>query len=157
MLENAASSDEALDVASVPNQHRRLWRSEWFSRVMRDLKGCDLVFADPDNGIVDDTESRKGSAKFGKQIPLAEVRALAENRCAVIYHHNTRRSGGHNAEVDYLFSELGASGLAVRATAHSPRTFFILNADKEIESRVRAFCDRWQGAKVRLHESSLSQ
>lgn len=93
MLKDAVSSDEALDVASVPNRHRRPWRREWFSRVMKDLEGCDLVFADPDNGIVDDTESRKGSAKFGKQISMAEVRALAENRCAVIYHHNTRRPG----------------------------------------------------------------
>lgn len=157
MLGGAAFSDKALDVGSVPNPQRRQWRREWFSKVLQDIEGCNLVFADPDNGIVDDMESRKGSAKFGKQIPLAEVRALAEGRCAVIYHHNTRRPGGHNFEVEHLLAVIGMPGLAVRATAHSARTFFILNPDQEIESRVRAFCDRWYTAKVRLHEPSQSQ
>lgn len=152
MLGEATSTDEALDVSVIPKSSRRQWRREWFSRVIRELKGCDVVFADPDNGIVDDLDARKGSAKFGKQIPLAEVKALAEDRCAVIYHHNTRRIGGHDAEIDYLFDEIGLPGLAVRATAHSSRTFFVLNPDQEIANRVRTFCDRWRIAKVRLHE-----
>jgi hypothetical protein len=152
LLEGAISSDEALDVRSVPYSQRREWRQAWFSRVLDRLSTCNLVFADPDNGIVDDMDRRKGSAKYGKQIPLSEVRSLAENRCAIIYHHNTRRRGGHDAEVDNLLNQIGLPGLAVRATAFSPRTFFILNPDKTIEHRAREFCYRWRSVKVRLHE-----
>lgn len=94
MLGNAASFEESLSVSEISPRLRRRWREKWFSRALDQLSECDLVFADPDNGIVDDSDWRKGNAKFGKQIPLGEVRALARGRCAVIYHHNTRRRGG---------------------------------------------------------------
>jgi hypothetical protein len=153
VLDGAISSDESVDSSGIPPRQRRDWRSAWFSRVIEQLSSCDLVFADPDNGIIDDNDQRKGRAKFGKQMPLAEVRALARGRCAVIYHHNTRRRGGHDAEVNHWLGEIGMPGIAVRATAYSPRTFFVLNLDDEIKERVRGFCQRWAGLRVRLHVS----
>jgi len=72
----------------------------------------------------------------------------------VIYHHNTRRRGGHDAEVDHWLSEIGMPSLAVRATAYSPRTFFVLNPNEEIEVRLQDFCKRWAGMKVHLHAAS---
>ncbi|MCE5973424.1 hypothetical protein LZA78_08030 [Sinirhodobacter sp. WL0062] len=157
LLGDAVSSDECLDVAGISANQRRPWRREWFARVLADLSGCDLVFADPDNGIVDNSERRKGSVKFGKQIPIGEVRALAQGRCAVIYHHNTRRRGGHDAEVEYWLQEFGMPALAVRATAYSPRTFFILNPDPIIEERVHSFCNRWRDLRVRVHGAAYRQ
>ena len=150
-LGEAISSDESLDVSAVPARLRRSWRKEWFKRTLNKLSDCELVFADPDNGIVDDSESRKGSSKFGKHIPVEEVRALANGRCAIIYHHNTRRRGGHEAEVNYWLNEIGLPALAVRATAYNPRTFFVFNPDAEIEERVRQFCERWEHLRVFLH------
>jgi hypothetical protein len=151
VLDATASMDKSLDATGVPAKARREWRKEWFSDVLEQLSGCDIVFADPDNGIIDDQDRRKGSSKFGKQMPLTEVRALASGRCAVVYHHNTRRTGGHDAEVDYWLGEIGLPGFAVRATRYSPRTFFVLNPDEEIEARAKAFCERWSGMKVRMH------
>lgn len=151
VLGEAISSDEGLELASVPAHQRRDWRKAWFKSVMDSLASCDLVFADPDNGIVDDGDWRKGRAKFGKQMPLEEVRALAHGRCAVIYHHNTRRRGGHDAEVDHWMREIDMPGLAVRATAYSPRTFFVLNPDDQAEGLIRAFCQKWHHLRVRLH------
>lgn len=147
----ANSFDESIDLSKVPPRERRQWRDAWLSRALDELSGCDVVFADPDNGIVDDSDWRKGQGKFGKQIPLEEVRAISKGRCAIIYHHNTRRAGGHDAEVDYWMDQFGSSSIAVRATAYSPRTFFVLNPDAEIEERVKAFCLRWQELRVRLH------
>ena len=121
---------------------------------MDQLSSCDLVFADPDKGMIEDADWRKGRAKFGKQMPLAEVQGLARNRCAVIYHHNTRRRGGHEAEVDHWLSQIGLPGLAVRATAYSPRTFFVLNPSEAIEKIVNEFCQQWAELKVRLHKGT---
>ncbi|WP_306047821.1 hypothetical protein [Nioella sp. MMSF_3534] len=151
VMDGAISSDEAVDSSRIPPRQRRDWRTAWFNRVLDHLSACDLVFADPDNGIIDDNDQRKGRAKFGKQMPLAEVQTLARGRCAVIYHHNTRRRGGHDAEVNHWLDEIGMPSIAVRATAYSPRTFFVLNSDEEIEERVRGFCLRWAGMKVLLH------
>ena len=153
MLEGVISSEESVDSSMIAPRERRSWRTAWFKRVRERLSTCDLVFADPDNGIIDDADWRKGRAKFGKQMPLAEVQEVAKGRCAVIYHHNTRRRGGHDAEVDYWLGEVGMPGLAVRATAYSPRTFFVLNPSEEIEARIDEFCQKWADLKVNLHRA----
>jgi hypothetical protein len=153
VLGSVQSSDEALDVTKVPVRMRRAWRTSWFERVMDSLDGCDLVFADPDNGLTDDDDRRKGRATFGKSLPISEALRLSQDRAAVIYHHNTRRAGGHDAEVDHWMSVLGTPCLAVRARAYNCRTFFIVNPDKRMQDDVRRFCDRWSILKVALHTS----
>lgn len=135
----------------MPIAKRRNWRNAWFHGVLRDLDGCDLIFADPDNGLTDDDDRRKGRATFGKQLPLAEALRLSEGRSAVIYHHNTRRAGGHDAEVDHWISMIGALTLAVRAKAYNCRTFFVVNPDQTMVASVRQFCKLWAPLKVYLH------
>lgn len=83
----------------------------------------------------------------------SEALRLSEGRAAVIYHHNTRRAGGHDAEVDYWMSVIGTPCLAVRARAYNCRTFFIVNPDTRMEDDVGRFCDRWSILKVSLHTS----
>lgn len=157
VLGDAKSSDEALDIKKLPVAERRMWRAGWFDRVLDDLHDCDLVFADPDNGLTDDDDRRKGRATFGKQIPLSEALQLSEGRSAVIYHHNTRRAGGHDAEVDHWISTFGDRCLAVRARAYNCRTFFIINPDTRMEADVHRFCNQWAILKVSLHEGNPEQ
>lgn len=141
-----------MDLASA---ERSRARHRWFENCLSLLKRANLVFADPDNGLVDDQEWRRKAPTFGKQISVSEARALSEGRCSVIYHHNSRFKGGHDAEVDHWLWALGMPALAVRATAYSCRTFFIVNPDAEIVERTQEFCRRWANHKVRLHESSI--
>lgn len=138
-----------------PVSQRSLARERWFNDCLGCLSSCDLIFADPDNGIVDDEHWRRSSPKFAKQIPLSEVRALSDGRSSIIYHHNSRFKGGHDAEVDHWLRALGIPTLAVRATAYSCRTFFIVNPDAEIVERTQEFCKRWANHKVRLHRSPI--
>jgi hypothetical protein len=125
-------------------------RSKWFETVQTQLAGCDLVFADPDNGVIDDNPARRKQRMFGKQMPLSEVRELAAGRAAVIYHHNTRFPGGHDLEVDRWLGEFG-NAVAIRANAYNCRTFFILNPDDELRDRASKFAVTWRSHKVRLH------
>ena len=38
----------------------------------------------------------------GKRNTLDELRELARpGRCLIVYHHQTRRKGGHHGEIDY--------------------------------------------------------
>ncbi|MGV2980346.1 hypothetical protein ACERNI_09085 [Camelimonas sp. ID_303_24] len=141
----------ALTSAGLPWQRRSGWRTAWFEELQKAMPGADIVFADPDNGLVDDDPRRRGRSKFGKQIPVAEAIALAKGRAAVIYHHNTRRAGGRDAEVEHWLGQLGPDTLAIRAKAYSCRAFFILNPDDGLRERASAFCDRWAEHGVRLH------
>lgn len=147
-LVNAKFSGARLDCAQIAFHDRDKWRRNWFAAVKRDLEGCDLVFADPDNGLVDDQARRRTRSVFCKQLPLAEARALSEGRVAVIYHHNTRRKGGHTEEVKWWIDQFGCSAIAVRANAYRCRTFFILNPDDEIRGRALSFCATWAAHKV---------
>lgn len=153
-------STGAIEAAQVCNKcilfdlaasERSSARANWFDQNLLALSDSDLVFADPDNGIIDDGAHRRKQKTFGKQMPLSEVLALSEGRVAVIYHHNTRFKGGHDKEVDHWLAQLGKNALAIRANAYSCRTFFIVNTDEVIAARAAEFCQRWSNHKVRLH------
>ena len=71
ILGNATFHDEPVDVEAHPVANRKRRRDEWFEDVMKRLHGCDLVFADPDNGLA--------SMLFIGYNPLAESSRLAYN------------------------------------------------------------------------------
>jgi hypothetical protein len=131
-------------------------RSNWFEDLQATLSSCDLIFVDPDNGLVDDDPQRRRSSKFGKHMPLNEALKLSEGKTAVVYHHNSRFRGGHDREVDHWLDRLGDDAFAVRANAFSCRTFFIVNPTSDIRIRAMEFCNRWSGHRVRYYERSRS-
>ncbi len=107
---------------------RAHWRAQWFERVKRNLSNCDMVFADPDNGLCLDGRFGFANRKDWKRLPLSEAKMLADGRTAVIYHHNSRFKGGHARENMYWMKKLECCSFAVRFRAWSARTFFVLNA-----------------------------
>ena len=106
------------------------WRLDWYSRTEKELAGCDIVFADPDNGFCPDDDFKLGQKAFWKRLPLREAQALASGRTAVFYHHNTRRAGGHDLENEHWLDVLGMDAFAVKVSLGSVRTFFVANPDK---------------------------
>lgn len=153
-LLTATYHGEPILAARQERHNHQIHRTGWFARLRQTLKTCDIIFADPDNGLVDDAPERLRLRQHAKQISLREALALAVDRPAVIYHHNTRFKGGHDREVDHWLTHLGGRALAIRATAFSCRTFFIVNPDEETQRRAEEFCARWAAAKVRLHAGS---
>ena len=143
ILGDAVFALDRLDVAEVKLHDRERWRSRWFRRVRRQLTGCDLVFADPDNGLAPDARFKPTEVVNAKRIPLSEAMALAQGRTAVIYHHNTRYRGGHRAEVLCWKNQLPYGTLAYYWRRVSNRTFFVINPDGEIRRRLREFEKRW--------------
>ncbi len=131
VLKNAIFASEPLDSTR---------RDAWFERVRKKIFDCDLVFADPDNGF-----SPKESAK-SEHILVEEARALAEGRTAVIYHHNGQGRGQartHLNEIQYWMGQLPGCTCAYWWRRVSPRTFFVINPDSDMESRLEQFECRW--------------
>ena len=143
LLPDAVFADERLDVADVPVRDRESWRRAWFERVRERLADCSLVFADPDNGLCPDRHFRPTVRRSAKSIPVREVAALSEGRPLIVYHHNTRRKGGHQAEILSWQEALPGNVYAYYWRRWSNRTFFFVNADDQLVSRLQDFAARW--------------
>jgi hypothetical protein len=83
-------------------------------------------------------------------MPLREAKALAKKRTAVIYHHNTRRKGGHEQEIEYWIDQLGAGTLAFRWRAYGNRTFFVINPAYNMDKVLQKFAREW-GPKAEIY------
>ena len=126
---------------------RLVSRAAWFQRVKDALVGCNLVFVDPDNGL-EPMSLKPGATAAGKCVSLAQLRSLSEpGRTLIVYHHQSRRKGGHLAEIDYLAERLRNIGFgtvdAVRSRPYSPRAFFILDAPTDLRVCAKELTLRW--------------
>lgn len=154
LFPDAVFAGERLDT-ELRGESRREWRDEWFSRTLKKLCDCDIVFADPDNGLCEDADFFNASRKENwKRLPVCEARQLAEGRKAILYHHSTRRKGGHQKEIKYWMARIPRCRAAVYWRRWSNRTFFIVNPDSDVTDRLRCFekklrdfersCPRWR-------------
>ena len=142
VLANTVFASTKLSFDGLRIQDRQTHRAAWYERCRMVLAPCDLVFADPDNGLEPDG-FKPNRTKAIKSITLSEIVGLSQDRTLVVYHHLTRRKGGHEAEIRYQMSRLGRNVVALRARAFSSRAFFILNADDSLIHRAEKFGDLW--------------
>jgi len=130
-----------------PASQRQQARQNWLERVQLKLDRADLLFLDPDNGL-EPTSFRPSGVKSGKSILLSEVHQFVRpGRCLIVYHHQSRRRGGHHAEMAHWTDRLRASGFArvdaLRAKPFSPRLYFLLNAAPQIRQRAAQIASDW--------------
>ena len=147
-----------LDFQGCTRSSQEEWRNKWFANSLERLKDCDLVFADPDNGLRRSETFRPGQRKHAKSISEYETRALAHGgRPVVIYHHNSRFRDGHDAEVEHWQERLGEGTCAVRWRPISPRTFFMLNCTDVLAKRAEHWCKKWDNCNVTSFQRSLGR
>jgi hypothetical protein len=144
LLPNAAFSGSLLRCNKTPAA-RESFRRGWYGQVLIDLSASQLVFADPDNGLRSDESFAYNDPTFWKHVPLQEARHLASGRTAVIYHHNSRFKGGHDAEIQHWLTTLGPHALAVYWRGTSNRTFFVLNPTAAHRKTLSLLEETWQG------------
>ena len=145
ILGNAIFAADPLDITGIRVRDRECWRRQWFEQVKGRLASCDLVLADPDNGLFPNDKFKPTRKENAKRMPLNEAIEIAEGRTAIIYHHNGRSPGGHLQEVQYWMSQLPGCTYAYYWKRWSNRTFFIVNPDQAIEHLLRQFSERWKG------------
>jgi hypothetical protein len=122
----------------------RAARTTWFARLSKTVDDCDLVFTDADNGFEWSTLSPKCVAR-------AEARALRRRgRALLLYHHQTRRSGGASADFGHFarwLFEVGARSVeAVRLRPYSSRFYLLVDGDAKLSRALRSFARHWGDA-----------
>ncbi len=157
-LTNTVFHDETIPTEGTPAK-RRAARHAWLTRVQIAMTDRDLVFLDPDNGL-EPAGFSLGALSGGKCISLAQLSALAApSKTLIVYHHQTRRKGGHLAELRYWADMLLSIGFntvdAIRSRPYSPRAFFLLNASPELRERSAQLVAHWNGL-LSWHQNALS-
>jgi len=125
---------------------RRKRRPKWYEALKASLAEQDLVFLDPDNGL-EPAGFSAGTKIACKSVSIQELVGLDKaGRTLIVYHHHTRRKGGHLEEIRYWTAKLAEkfqSVDAIRSKPYSPRVFFILNATPEIRERAIKLTSKW--------------
>ena len=152
----------ASDPVPLPARYaeRASARAAWLADAVRVVSDCNLVFLDPDNGI-EPERFRIGTKQSIKSVSFHELQDFRRRgRQIILYHHQTRRKGGHEAEIEFNADRLRSQGFArvdaIRANRYSPRVFFLLDANREVRRRAAHFAKVWGQHHVTWYESPTS-
>ena len=118
-----------LDFTGTDKAERQMLRWEWHNRAIQQLQNCDIVFVDPDNGLI--VSSADGTPKSNKFVLPFELAEYYRTGASVIYYqHKARRPDefymAQNKQliVSGAFPDAGNLGLKFKTT--SQRYYFFL-------------------------------
>ena len=127
-------------------------RSEWHQKGLGAMLGCDLIFLDPDNGMLPKSISR-GSDKSIKYVLPEEIMDYYEaGHSVVFYSHRTREQISRYLErFAKLFNEAKAQGATIKGLTFKRGTvrdyFFILQEEHvtHVENSFKRLLDsKWK-------------
>ena len=125
----AAYYSAVLDFADTPKAERTLLRWQWHTAAMDKLRDCDVIFADPDNGLI--VPSAEGGPKSNKYVlPMELAEYYRAGKSVIYYQHKARLPDSfYVAQNDALvssgaFPEVKTMGLKFRP--FSVRYYFFL-------------------------------
>ncbi len=122
-------------------------RENWHRAALKKLRKCDIVFLDPDNGLLCDSV-KPGSPKSVKYTYYSEVRDyLEENKTVIIYNHRSRKREEmyFNDIIEKLCSKAGAQRELIQVVTFrrfSVRDYFIISRDKVVHSTIKRLIEK---------------
>ena len=132
---------EGLDFNGMNKQERDSFRQEWHKKALAVLAGLDVVFADPDNGLV--VPSAKGRPRENKYVLPEELEDYyGQGSSVVMYQHKARRPDeftiGEQRSLLERPAFQGASGAILKFWPTSQRMylFFIQPVHREAILKV---------------------
>lgn len=117
-------------------------RKNWHKSALKKLGKCDIVFLDPDNGLLCDSV-KPGTPKSVKYTYYSEVRDyLAQSSSVIIYNHRSRKREDiyFNEIVEKLCRETGAERELIQVVTFrrfSVRDYFIISRDKQTHDTIK--------------------
>lgn len=132
---------DRLDLVDVVPGERASFRVAWLRRALAALAGCDVVFADPDNGIRPDGHRvRRDHPRSAKHAYVDELGAFAERGQALVVYHHADRSAPVAVQAQRRLDELSEVAepiAAVRASRGTVRLFLVAGTGA-VADRLRA-------------------
>ena len=130
-------------------------RRTWLQHAVGAMERAGFVFLDPDNGLASERRRPTHSLAVKSVLPEEIMAFRGEGRPVLLYHHHSRRRGGHLAEIDALRMRLQGFGCrtvdAMRSPSYSPRCFLLLNGTTSLRKALHEFASRWGRHGVTHH------
>ena len=159
LLENAILFRASLSFKDVHNWRDRIQkRDEWHRDALDALLDADLIFADPDNGLMDIRKGKKQAAKY--ILPCEIEDYFYRGQDVVYYHHRTRQSKEKWLQVMRSMGYLkGSRLLAISFHRWSNRAYiFVVHKEREnaYQELIREFLASPWGAHKIDNKSAFS-
>lgn len=145
---DAVFYSKPLDFRKVSFREREEKRADWHRQALSALNGCELVFVDPDNGLM--VPSARRSKKANKYVLLEELFDYYQQGASVIYYqHKARRqdsfyTGQHNKLLQDERIQ-GAEGLGLKFIRTSLRYYWFLLRPEHAENVRRCVASMLAG------------
>lgn len=129
-LLHAKYYDKLLDFSSTTGKgERKALRSQWHQNALDTLSDCDLVFCDPDNGLI--VPSAKDTKKSNKFVLPEELIDFYQSGTSVIYYqHQARRPDEFYFQQHNQLTKMpdfqGATAFGLKFFTASCRYYFFL-------------------------------
>ena len=125
----ASFYSRVLDFTGADKTERQMLRWEWHNRAMQQLQNCDIIFVDPDNGLI--VPSADGTPKSNKFVlPFELVEYYRTGASVIYYQHKARRSDefyiAQNKQLIASGAFPNAETLALKFKTTSQRYYFCL-------------------------------
>lgn len=130
----AKHHSKKLDFSGKSRSERVSIREQWHTEALKRLRGCEIVFADPDNGLL--VPSSEGTVKSNKYVTARELVDYYNSGASVIYYqHKARRPDSFYIDQHkrLLKSCEGASGIGLKFVTTSLRYYFFILQPKHKE------------------------
>ena len=127
---------DLLDNREKRKQEREMIRQKWHEAALSKLKKSDIVFLDPDNGLI--VPSAVNTGKANKYVMPEEIADYYGQGSSVIYYqHKARRQDSFYIKQQNDLLQMpgfdGASGLSLKFTTTSLRYYYIIMQPKHRE------------------------
>lgn len=132
---------DPLDFNGKSKQERITTRKEWHEKALHALSGLDLVFLDPDNGLL--VPSATGTIRENKYVKVNEISDYFHQGSSVVYYqHKARKPNAfyieqHRQLVESLDSDKEAS-LGIKFIKTSQRYYFFIAHTEHKEMITRS-------------------
>ena len=128
----------------VPRENAK--RDKWHRAALKKLGECDIVFLDPDNGLLCNSV-KTGSPLSVKYTYYSEVKDyLSQNKAVIIYNHRSRKKEDlyFSEIIEKLCVETGAERDLIQVVTlrrFSVRDYFIISKDEHTYNAIRSLVE----------------
>lgn len=137
------------DELCKPSESEYAARKLWHQRALEELNDCDIIFLDPDNGLIPPSVGRGSDKSIKYVLPEEIIDYYKAGYSVVFYNHRTRESlDKYLTRFTKLFGAEDLSGATIKGISYkrgTVRDYFFILQEKHVEQVQNVFKQMMSG------------